>query len=67
VNGDQRGENCDPREFGLTADDLDAVADRLYDVGDVRLRPMTGVSERFGMVRSHLRGLADAIREAVQP
>lgn len=54
--------NFDPRQFGLSADDLDAVADRLYDPGDKRLEPMADVSARFGIIRSRMRGLADAIR-----
>lgn len=54
-------EHEDPRDFGLTAADLRAVADRLYDAGDTRLEPMRDVSARFGMIRSHLRSLADAI------
>ena len=60
---DNSQSNFDPREFGLNADDLDAVADRLYDPGDKRLEPMADVSARFGMIRSHIRSLADAIRE----
>ena len=51
----------DPRDYGLTAVDLCAVADRLYDAGDSRLEPMRDVSARFGHIRSRLRGLADAI------
>jgi len=54
---------ADPQDYGLTAADLHAVADRLYDAGDVRLDPMNDVSQRFGMIRSRLRGLADAIGE----
>jgi hypothetical protein len=62
--GDCAGVAEDPRDFGLTADDLRAVADRLYDVGDSRLDPLQDVSARFGMIRSHLRNLADAITGA---
>lgn len=57
----------DPREFGLTAADLRAAADRLYDAGDQRLEPMTQVSARFGRIRSRLRSLADAIDPTVAP
>ena len=57
----------DPREFGLTADDLRAAADRLYDATDQRLEPMTQVSARFGHIRSRLRSLADAIDPAATP
>lgn len=59
---DNSQSSFDPREFGLSADDLDAVADRLYDAGDKRLEPMTGISARFGKIRSHIRALADAMR-----
>lgn len=51
----------DPRDYGLTAADLYAAADRLYDTGDPRLDPMRDVSARFGHIRSRLRALADAI------
>jgi len=51
----------DPRDYGLTAADLRAAADRLYDHDDPRLDPMQDVSARFGLIRSRLRGLADAI------
>ena len=54
----------DPREFGLTATDLRAAADRLYAPADTRLDPLewTGDQQaRFGQIRSRLRGLADAI------
>ena len=57
----------DPRDFSLTASDLRAVADRLYDCADSRLDPMDDVSARFGPIRSHLRGLADALDEEAQP
>lgn len=62
---DNAQNDFDPRQFGLSADDLDAVADRLYDPGDKRLEPMADVSARFGMTRSHIRGLADAIRDDI--
>jgi hypothetical protein len=51
----------DPRDYGLTAADLRAVADRLYDASDPRLEPISDTSVRFGRVRSRLRALADAI------
>jgi hypothetical protein len=59
----RRADGEDPRDFGLLAEDLRAVADRLYDAGDPRLDPMDHVSARFGTIRSRLRGLADAIEE----
>ena len=58
---------CDPREFGLTAADLHAAADRLYPPGDPRLDLCAGSQAeavRFGVIRSRLRGLADAMDEA---
>ena len=57
---DNSQNDFDPRQFGLSADELNAVADRLYDPGDKRLEPMADVSARFGMTRSHIRVLADA-------
>ena len=54
----------DPREFGLSAEDLHAAADRLYAPGDDRLDVLTWDHEmqvRYGLIRSHLRGLADAL------
>jgi hypothetical protein len=51
----------DPRDYGLTSDDLHAAADRLYDTDDSRLDAMTGASQRFSDIRSRLRALADAI------
>jgi hypothetical protein len=55
--------DLDPREFGLSAGELDAVADRLYDPGDKRLDPMADVSARFGKTRSRIRAIADALRD----
>jgi hypothetical protein len=54
----------DPREFGLTAADLRAAADRLYEPGDDRLDRIGwthGTQARYGQIRSRLRSLADAI------
>jgi hypothetical protein len=54
----------DPREFGLTAADLRAAADRLYEPGDDRLDRIDwthGTQVRYGQIRSRLRSLADAI------
>ncbi len=53
----------DPRDYGLTPADLRAAADRLYDAGDPRLTHEERVSERYGSIRSRLRGLADAIED----
>jgi hypothetical protein len=49
----------DPREYGLTAADLRAAAERLYDADDSHPEPMDGrVSERSGTMtldeRAHL-------------
>jgi hypothetical protein len=62
---DNSQSDFDPREFGLSADELDAIADRLYDSGDKRLEPMVNVSARFGRTRSRIRSLADAIRDDI--
>jgi len=54
----------DPREYRLTAADLRDAADRLYVPGDPRLDPIEWTHDtqvRYGLIRSHLRGLADAI------
>lgn len=51
----------DPRDYGLTAADLRAAADRLYDHDDTRLDHMHNASVTFGRTRSRLRSLADAI------
>jgi hypothetical protein len=59
----KHGEPEDPRDFGLTAEDLRAVADRLYDLDDPRLEHEDRISERYGLIRSRLRSLADAIEE----
>lgn len=56
----------DPRDFGLTAADLHLAADRLYQQGDERLgHEDLSLDEagHYGIVRSRLRGLADAIEE----
>ena len=56
----------DPREFGLTAADLHAAADRLYAPGDDRLGRIGWTHDtqvRYGQIRSRLRSLADAIEE----
>lgn len=63
----RRADGEDPRDFGLTADVIRTIADRLYDAGDPRLDPMKRVSVRFGEVRSRLRALADAIEETSKP
>jgi len=56
----------DPRDFGLTADDLRAAADHLYEAADTRM-PRAGWTHkkqvRFGQIRSRLRSLADAIEK----
>lgn len=60
----------DPREYGLTAADLNAAADQLYDPGDPRREPVEWTWEtqaRYGQIRSRLRGLADAIENAQTP
>jgi hypothetical protein len=57
----------DPRAFGLTADDLRDAADRLYPPDDPRLDVLDwthSTASRYGLIRSRLRGLADAIEEA---
>jgi hypothetical protein len=59
----KRAEAEDPRDHGLTAEDLHAVADRLYDPDDSRLEAMTRVSVKFNTIRSRLRALADAIEQ----
>ena len=54
----------DPRDFGLTAADLRAAADRLYPPADPRLGRAAGTwgeAAGFGRIRSRLRDLADAI------
>ena len=54
----------DPRDYGLTAADLRAAADRLYAPGDSRLELIAwdhDTQVRYGQVRSRLRSLADAI------
>lgn len=54
----------DSRDYGLTAADLHAAADRLYPPDDPRLDGidwMHDAAARFGRIRSRLRGLADAI------
>jgi hypothetical protein len=54
----------DPRDYGLTAADLRAAADRLYAPDDPRLdriRWAHATQVRYGDIRSRLRGLADAI------
>ena len=56
-------QSADPREFGLTAEDLRAVANLLYTPGDPRRMPWGSASERFGGIRSRLRLMADAIEE----
>ena len=56
----------DPRDFGLTADDLREAADHLYDATDTRLDHAEWTHDRqvcFGQIRSRLRSLADAIAE----
>jgi hypothetical protein len=60
----------DPRDYGLTAADLRTAADRLYQPGDPRLCRCAGShaeAARFGLIRSRLRGLADAIDGAEIP
>lgn len=57
-------QQVDPREFGLTATDLNDAADRLYGPDDSRLRPLDwdqGTQARYGQIRSRLRALADAL------
>jgi hypothetical protein len=59
----------DPRDYGLTADDLRDAADRLYAPGDPRLTPIEwthAAQVRYGQIRSRLRGLADAIENRRQ-
>ena len=54
----------DPREYGLTAADLREAADLMYAASDQRAETVTWTHEqqvRRGQIRSHLRGLADAI------
>lgn len=57
----------DPRDYGLTAADLRAAADRLYAPDDPRLDAIEWTHEtqvRYGQIRSHLSALADAIEAA---
>ena len=57
-------QQVDPREFDLTAADLNDAADRLYGPDDGRLRPLDrneGTQARYGQIRSRLRALADAL------
>ncbi len=57
----------DPRDYGLTADDLRAAADRLYAPDDSRLDAIEwthAAQVRYGRIRSRLRSLADAIEAA---
>jgi hypothetical protein len=54
----------DPRDYGLTAGDLRDAAGRLYPPGDPRLDVIDwthATAARYGLIRSRLRGLADAI------
>jgi hypothetical protein len=58
----------DPRDYGLTADELRLAADRLYPPSDPRLDliiPDLDTRVRWGRIRSHLRGLADALESGV--
>lgn len=60
----------DPRDYGLTAADLHAAADRLYPPGDPRLYPLPATLDaavRLGEIRSRLHGLADAIEDDPPP
>jgi hypothetical protein len=57
----------DPREFGLTAADLNDVADLIYAPGDSRLEPVKwdqAAQVRYGQIRSRLRDLAGALETA---
>lgn len=53
----------DPREYGLTADDLRIAADRLYQPGDWRMDDTedTPAEAQYDRIRSALRALADAL------
>jgi hypothetical protein len=60
----------DPRQFGLTAADLNDAADRLYEPGDSRLKPLEWSQEtqaRYGRIRSRLRTLAEALEHETAP
>lgn len=60
----------DPREYGLTAEDLHAAADLLYPGDDPRLQqPAWTLAEaaRFGRIRSRLRSMADALEHRQEP
>lgn len=60
----------DPRQFGLTAADLNDAADRLYEPGDSRLKPLEWGQEtqaRYGRIRSRLRALAEALERETAP
>jgi hypothetical protein len=55
----------DPREFGLTAADLNDAADLIYAPGDSRLDRVKwdqAAQVRYGQIRSRLRGLAEALK-----
>ena len=63
----RRGMTEDPRDYGLTAADLHAAADRLYAPDDPRLDTIEWTHEaqvRYGLIRSRLRALADALEAA---
>lgn len=58
----------DLADFGLTAADLRAAADRLYAPGDQRLDPIDwthDVQVRYGVIRSRMRSMADALDEDI--